>query len=336
MMNERKIILPFVEKPYMTMYNYLAFSIGIIQANGKEKIVPWLCGKYINCSYDTKVYSKFTICTSDIWAIEDGLMSFQKIRLFEKTWNDFGWDPLDCVKDMIANGNYPCGEYNEEYIPASSYYGKCRRIHDYLIIGFDDVSANFLCVGYTNTGNFEQFSVPYDCMRKAFETTHSPKICFGFYSYNFDATIALDISRIVEELQKYVNSTDDLSSTNVDAGILYGIKSIEALVDDVIKAIKEKSCIDLRYLRGFMEHKFLMKIRMEYLHKEAKLLNEEPFVVAADLFELARRAYMLTIKYNMTHKISIAQNIAEIMQKIIEQERIYLPQVITWLKEYDN
>ena len=331
-MNEPKFMLPFAESPYATMYNYLAFPLGIIQANGKDKIIPWLCGKYINCSYNSKIFSKFTICTSDLWALEDEILSFQMIRLYEKTWNDLGWDPLEFVKDMIINGNYPCGEYNEEFIPSSSFFQKNRRIHDYLIIGFDDAEQAFYCVGYTKTGHFEQFFVPYDCMRKAFETTHHPKICFGFVNYNNNADFAINFSRIIDELKNYVDSRPTIVDTNTDNNLVFGIAAIEALIESA----RESEYIDSRYTRGFMEHKYFMNLRMEYLNKGLGILSDKYSIVSSNVYKLAEKVHLLNLKYILTHKVSMLERIIGIMEEVLLIERDYLPQVIDLLDEYEN
>lgn len=75
---KKKVILPFENPPYSLMYHFHA----IIQGNAREDIMPWLCGKFMNCSFDKnpKVINRFINCSSDLWNANDSILLKQRFR----------------------------------------------------------------------------------------------------------------------------------------------------------------------------------------------------------------------------------------------------------------
>ena len=81
---DKKIILPFEDNPYTTVYQTGAFPMGIIQANAKDKdIIPWLCGKFINYRATTSEKFQFYINTVFCWTF---LASFYLQFLSYNIW----------------------------------------------------------------------------------------------------------------------------------------------------------------------------------------------------------------------------------------------------------
>ena len=78
----KSVLLPFQDQPYTLMYHNTAFPMGIIQANSTQDLTPWLCGKYINCYFQTYSPSnKFVNCVTDHWAEKDGILSKERLEL---------------------------------------------------------------------------------------------------------------------------------------------------------------------------------------------------------------------------------------------------------------
>ena len=51
-------------------------------------------------------------------------------------------------KEMLDNGHYINGSFNDYYIPRKSAYRQFDFNHDYLLLGYDDERGVFHSVGY--------------------------------------------------------------------------------------------------------------------------------------------------------------------------------------------
>ena len=77
-----EIKLPIEIDPIIKSYHYATFPMSIIQANGGDRIIPWLCKKYINCCFDLRaVRNHFLICLYDSYGVEDHVLNHQHICL---------------------------------------------------------------------------------------------------------------------------------------------------------------------------------------------------------------------------------------------------------------
>ena len=97
-----KVNLPFEIHPLTICYHYMAFPLGIIQAHAnaqKLDITPWIIEKYLNCSFnDSSPNHKYDICLSDVWAVEDEILSYQYINMFKYMYSVFDSDIIDVLK----------------------------------------------------------------------------------------------------------------------------------------------------------------------------------------------------------------------------------------------
>jgi len=62
--------LPYPEKPVFLCYHSKAFPFGIIQANARGDMLPWLCSKSAGCIYNPLAgEDKFDLDIEDQWEI---------------------------------------------------------------------------------------------------------------------------------------------------------------------------------------------------------------------------------------------------------------------------
>lgn len=322
-MTKKSIMLPFHDQPYSLMYHYLAFPMGIIQENATEDIVPWLCKRYTNCYFiPTSVNNKFDICVEDKWAEKDKILIQQNISLLRELYSKLSWDYLDLLKKMINQGYYPYGAYNEEWIPQKSAYRRAYQRHDYLLIGYDDERKIFYSAGYLSDSTFKKFEIPYESMTKALNTLKDPFMKFQFYKYNPSAKYSFDLKRSLCGVHEYITSSSSIHYTD---GRSMGIDAVRELGTYLQGQIEEGHWGDYRYSRGLMEHKFFMKLRIEYLYRQGYLSEESLISFAEQVYMLSNRVHMLTIKYIMTSKKEIGESIANSIKEILDIEKNYLP-----------
>lgn len=78
--------LPFNDNPTVRSYNNIAFPIGIMEANTKTDITPWLCSLFINCRFvnNPKIES-FNTCLVNGWDVAECSLIHQTIKeLFDE------------------------------------------------------------------------------------------------------------------------------------------------------------------------------------------------------------------------------------------------------------
>ena len=333
-MNVKEITLPFEEKPFSVMYHYTAFPLGIVQANMEpDKIDRWLCTKYINCSFEPcSKMNKFNI-GRDLWLTDEKILIRHK-NIFSKAINDYyKIDVVKIFKDMINQGSYPQGNYNEEWIPDKFAYQKYRFYHDYLLIGCNDAKQVFYSVGFLQDKKFQKFEIPYTNMKKAVETLFNDYIGIDLLEYNARkiANMSITFDYTICELTDYINSANRWRAPANNA-IFYGLKAILKFCDYVKEEVSKSQIIETKYMRGVMEHKFFMYKRIKYMLEHGYIESGICLSCAEKVYKLSEKAHLLTIKYLMTGKSDIVNSIEELLKQTLEIEKNYLPIVVDELK----
>ncbi len=329
---KRKVILPFVDQPLNLMYHSLAFPMGIIQGNAKEDITPWLCGRYVNCMFTpNQKDNKFQISLSDNWATADMILSKQSISLFSHMYHEFHMEILWLFCRMLENGYYVHGCYNEEYIPHKWAYGKQYYCHDFLLIGFNNVEKVFYSVGYLDDGKFHRYEIPYNNMLDSIVTLDHGKPAFNFWSFQKDADLSLNLFKVTIELEGYLNSTTSQKLYSVDK--FFGLCAIDRLQIYFQKQAEQGYRLDHRYTRGLMEHKYFMELRMEYLNRQGILNRNTDIQYASEVYRISQKVHMLGLKYTMTGNQKTLFSLIDLISRMNERERKYLPAVLDDLKK---
>ena len=331
---KKNVILPFEDHPYSQMYHHIAFPMGIIQGNAQEDITPWLCGRYINCLFDKNKLrgNAFNVYTSDLWANEDNVLIQQRITLIPDLYDAVFGNPILHLRNMIGMGYYPSGLYNEEYIPGKWAYQKQYNQHDFLLIGYDDDSEEFISVSYLQDGKFQRHAIPYGNMRKALTTLKTEKLQLLFLKFNAEAKFELNLNRTVSELSDYLRSTTSTKKLSDD--VIWGMDAIRRLIGFFLDSTERDSSVDIRFTRGLMEHKFYMYLRMDCLLKRSVLTDPLYVEKAQEIYKIAERVHMLGLKYNFTGNKTIASNIQNSMNEMFLTESKYLPSVLSDLQTY--
>lgn len=327
----RKVILPFDDHPYSVMYQGTAFAMGIIQGNATEDIVPWLCGKYINCSFYKNRKNQFMISISDSWGLDDKILFHQQVNLYPELYSAlYTYDIIELLRRMIGKGCYPRGVYNEEFVPGKWSYQKKYYAHDFILIGYDDVSQNFLSAGYLEDEKFQRFLIPYESMRMALVSLKTEKFIADFYKYNTDAKYELNLKRIADELTDYICCKTSQKIYSKDGS--WGMDALRQLANYFVNTSENKRYLDYRYTRGILEHKFFMQMRIDYLSKNGYLRDCSYSQQAQRVYKMAESVHMLALKYILTGKQEIVVHIHSIINDILSVENDYLSAVLCELQ----
>ena len=324
---KKSVELKFCDNPFSIMYHNLAFPLGIIQANAKTDITPWLCGKYTNCFFlhkDTPD-TMFDICVHDKCALTDKILIQERIVLLRDFYEKLSIDYVELLKEFIFIGCYPYGDYNEEFIPGKIHYGERYFEHDYILYGYDDDREVFLSAGYLKNQKFQKFEISYQNMRDALYSLREDRPCFWFLRYNENAEFVFDIKKVRSGILNYLNCENDA------VGIKYeyvGMEAIEKLGLYMLDCTENNLMIDHRYTRGMMEHKFFMQMRIKYLLDNDYIDNQNLLVKAQEIYKYSENIHMLGIKYNLSPKSSIGRGIFDTILIMLEKEQKYLNDLV--------
>lgn len=181
------IELPIEQKPALMSYHYAAFPLSIIQGNGKDNVIPWLCKKGINCCFDIRPWmNRFHVGLFDISGVNDGILHHQHIYLSKNMYSQLKIDMLQLLLLSLNEESYISGYCNERYIPSKNAYKQFDYMHDYLLYGYDDKERVFYSLGYTDTMMYQSYKIPYDSMKESLDKSIDNKIEFNLWNYNKD------------------------------------------------------------------------------------------------------------------------------------------------------
>lgn len=320
-MSERT--LPFALDVPCIAYHNLAFPLGIMKAN-ISNFDEWLCNKLIDCKYENN-YGRYNLFDSDIWEYAKGVTQTQSFHITPDLFNCNAFDIIGIIRYMIDHGNYIMGLLNEKYLPMKKAYGKYDFVHDFLIYGYDDNNRVFRSAGYTSRGHYELYDMSYDDYLQSMKGFCFSRFAIYFHKIATDHTAKLDVSSIKSKIEKYLNSTDDS-----DGKDLYGIgvwsKLARSIRDEIDRGI------DIRFTRSFMEHKSLMSHRLNYLTDKGIIADEAIFRrYSESVVTPANKVYLLSMKYNMTNREELRNNISERILQIADAEKDILTETISSL-----
>lgn len=331
---EKKVMLPFPEEPLSISYQYSAFVIGIIEANAKKDITPWLCSRYIDCTFRENYADKFSISFYDHFATYENVLINEKVSFQIKTIEKLNINIISLIKTMLSNQKYIYGHYNEKYVPGKKSFEKKYRYHDFLLIGYDDFKEVFISVGYLADEKFQKFEIPYKNMMDALLTLDTPVLSIDIFSFNSSFIFSFDLEKILLMLENYIKS--EVSSFEKINGHFYGIDSIKELSYHFKKTCLYTSDFKIKYTKSLLEHKKFMFLRIKYLCENG-YLNEKYYVEQASvIFNEAKLIHLMGMKYRISKQKTILNDLCEKILEINEMEQKYLKDVIRDLKLYNT
>lgn len=329
----REIKLPFDLTPELNTYHHLAHPLGILGGNIPDKTIwfPWLCNKYINCSYTEKPKRSFELYSTDKFFVFDHIIDQIEFQIlpdkYEKMLHVTEQSFIETVKALILAGSYIHGMNNERYISAMAPYQKYDFAHDYLLFGVSDESKCFYAAGYTADGKYQEYEIPYhEYYRSIFQPTYKG-LSFRILQFNKEKeSYTTNFSVVVRDLKHYLNSTAFGAEKNDEK--IYGISTWNKLCE-YISSTEE---IDLRFTKIFMEYHKLMHMRLEYFSKQniiSPSLFEKYITAKSD----SNKIYLSSMKYNLTKKESIKSSCLDLIRNVVDLDRNLLPSVISQIEE---
>ena len=304
----------------MRAYQNIAFPLGIIKANIVDYDV-WLCNRLINCSNENNLIE---VIDDDLWSEKEGLANSELIYLEREEFNQNVPDILAKNKEVLEQGRYIIGNYDEFYAPGKESYQKRHFNHDYVIFGYDDEEGVFKSAAYMPDGKYQFFDITYEDYYNSIT-----KSIYGYWVYyrkiHKSYKPQVDILYIHKQLENYLLSRADDRVSDRQAS--FGMEVWERFKEHVQEV--ENSWLDNRYSRLYIEHKDIMLKRINKLHElgffNDSTLTEEYY---CNVYISARTVHYLFLKYNLTGDNRIRQRILDIIQKTNESEKCIIGRLI--------
>lgn len=331
-----RIKLPFYPTPYTVMYHHLAFPLGILQGHSDIDIAPWLCGKYINCRFrlGKNIDQRYNIIIDDPWFTCENVFIFQNMILDSNLRQQLFRSYTQLLMYMLNQGCYPAGNYNEALIPCKSTYGSEYFRHDYLLTGYDKNMKLFHSVGYTDDAHFRFFDIPFDIMEQSLVTLVEKRVELCFWKINPSADFSINIHNIRNDICSYLNSSP--APYIPKDGYSYGLDAHKHLGNYLSFLSPRNAHRDLRYTRGFVEHKFFMHFRMNYLYQKGFLRSYEHVGQALSIYHRAMNTHMLALKFYPRPQQKLLNKMKELVDESVAIEMQYLPLVLSELSDYGD
>lgn len=325
--------LPLEKKPFMSAYQSLAFSFGIVEAN--TALLPQLlCAQFINCVYTAdSPKMKYYVFDYDLWFDALGLMEIISYEIFPHDPTTDLFHECNVLKRRLAAGYYVYGTLNQRYVSQTQKHEDYE--HDYLLYGFDDAREVFLTVGYIQ-GIYRDYEISYHEFYLATQHTRYTGIDIRFFRIRREFVMPpLPVSLIASRMEDYVHSVipEYRGSEPFQKGVLKcGIAAWEQLETEILQGAEQNHFLDLRYIRSYVEHKAAMLKRVEYFTAQHLLQDRAILCRLKALY--AQTSHFLTwgLKYNLSNHEHLSARIAEEMQKINAAEPAILLQMAEALR----
>lgn len=323
-------VLPFPDKPIFLSYHSRAFPFGIIQANSKEDITKWACSKSVDfvCRPGSSK-NIFNIDVHDLWGLKEKILIRQTIKIKSQYIKSLDENLIEVIKNAINDNCYVYGLYNERYISSKEAFEKYDFWHDFLLIGYND--NGFVSVGYTKEGKFKRFEITFEALLNGLFKEENTLLNLSFYEYDGSVTPSINAGCMIEDLNKYITEYkgDHIYSEQTIHGISAAMLLKEYFNKEV--SVSNRNSIDRRYSAVFYEHKWVLSKIVDLFIDGSEKDNIKNY--AENNVTRAKQIYLLGSKMAMTGNKDSIRYINDLMEKIIEDEKKYLPELTSQLQK---
>ena len=310
-----KKILPFETSPYLDLYQYYAFSFGILQGNSNT--YPWIYSNFI----------QYDINGEDIWL--EYRKAFSRTHIHEGNQDYPREGILDSIKNCILNDYYVLGYCDEFYIPQKMVYGKTHFLHDFLIYGFDDDTKTLYSFGYVIGKNSKYqvckpFTISYNDMLQSIIKAHYHD-CWTEYFYKITINPNLDLSfnrmRFCDELYQYIKQP--VLWVNEPINGPSGICNWKYLFDLISSENINSIPTTVTFIKKSNQYVKMMFDRLKYVNEHEISIPDlvENYSI---VYEKSNRVVTMAMMYRITLKKELLEDIKNILKEIFYDEHIIL------------
>lgn len=309
--------------PIITSYPAISNELAVIYHDIPHS-APWLVNNYIQLvSYlgkerKNEIYGSFYEEMKFYHLPIQATSPYIYTEIVNRYTNNIDGDSVICyVKNMINNNYYIEIFVDNYYIKVSDAFKTYHKKHPILIYGYSDDEQLFYVADFFK-GPFSCEKIEYREFLESYindDETEFPFLhqCFRMFRYH-QYPYKIDIELIKIYVNDYLECKDTFKRhlhlfEFRDMQMFYGLNYYEATK---IHLNSIRTNIDHRLFQVFVDHKTLMKFRIDYLSKNDYIKNEHYNVLKKAVEELHHRALTLrnkVLKFNISHRELLMDNI---------------------------
>jgi len=311
-------ILPFEKNAYFSVYQYDAFSFGILQAN--PKTYPWIYSNFI----------QYELNSGDVWLQQR--QAILKTHIFDSNTIMSPRVIMEEIKQSILNEHYVAGLYDEFYIPQKFEYKKNHFLHDFLLYGFDDQTQEFFSYGYIKgEGNYhicKEFSIKYsDFIKSILLAQYNDCWTESLYrvKINENLNCNFDRMRLCDELFQYLKQPVLIINEPINSPC--GICVWKDLYDSIKNATKETFGSVPFLVKIVNEHVQLMLDRLNYINDNEIEIKS----IVKRYTEFAKKSntnYAMSLKFLLTDNNLILKRLMNNINSMFVEEYTILRELL--------
>ena len=320
------------ENPIIAPYSHHAHLLSILPENRQTS--EWIYSNYIqlyiNKDLDQSAWGDFYFLMPYEAKVMENCPLIETQKMKESFIDDNGIDIIQYLKYLIDNDFFIHMMINYKYISKSRFYEKNDKRHDCMVIGYDEEKQLIYCSDFmfenlsycTKACTFDEFRNAYynDFLKN--EYSYLDHMIYS-YRYIKDKKIAYDPKNILYWISCYMNGIIPEYWKGVHAAeedeLAFGIDFYEVLCEYYQKHLDDTDFwLDNRFICVLRDHKIMMIQRLLFLQKEDEYRTYiEGFQF---LLEKLNLLINITLKYRMSHKKSILENIIAKLQEYKQME----------------
>ncbi len=303
------------ETAYDWIMNYLIQTVAVIGDNGEGRIKFYPSGEHhkrVNLYDLCPFIRKYTV----------------PMGIILEKYNTFS----NFLVYALNNGFYVSNILDQYFIPLLN--GKKNYFyHPNYIYGYNLSEKIFSICDNFELGKYKSIEVSFDLINEAFILLDS----FPWEIYEASANLyevvdtkfKFDLNLFIELLNDYLLSRNNLGNLDnyirpQDRNICFGIGCYDVLYDYVKKIVDKngEELIDLRSFVFLIDHKTLMRLRVEFLKFRGYLSrNTLAMKIIENLENHCIKTLNLAIKYNFTKDPNIIHKLMETLENIKKMDK---------------
>jgi hypothetical protein len=346
-------ILP-VKQQIITPFAHHTAILSILANDDKH--LPWIYTNYIQLvsfGSQTALVDFYSSCYSVISCPFIVTNSISRTTIKEENR-----DIVQLFKDLIDNGNYIYAGVDGYHIPAYAAYQQSRFQHPIFIHGYDAQREIFYVGDFFRHGMFKFVEITFQELVDGYNGL-SLEDDFGavinYFSYREGYTYDFDLKKLKDILTDFFTSqisasyelTFDLSRINAgnnatkpplvhaqkhwvqfDTNREFGINVYDVLLNNLKLYVSEGIQFDSRAFFILVQQKMILLELMKYLQDHHFLKSDYYYTEMKKLTDATRIVQNLIIKFRMTNKIYLMDQIIETTQNIYETEKVLIESLI--------
>lgn len=313
-----KKILPFGTSPYLDLYQYNAFSFGILQGN--PNAYPWIYSNFI----------QYDIFGEDAWL--EYRKAFTRTHIYEMGQEYPRDSIISMIKDCIINDYYVNGGYDEFYIPNKIVCQKTHFLHDFLIYGFDDDTETFYSFGYVNgkTNKYQvcrTFTISYsDLLDSVVKANYDEYWTEYFYKVIINPALDLSFNRMrfCDELYQYIKQP--VLWVNEPINGPSGICNWKYLFNLISSENNNSIPTTVTFIKKSNQYVKMMFDRLKYVN-EHEISIPDLVEKYSTVYEKSNRVVTMAMMYRITLNKKLLEDIKNILKQIFDDEYMILEKV---------